>query len=526
MWIVILILILTTFMSILSYSLGAKFSVIKKTGQANLYDSYKTELIYNPEEDSGHDKVVEMSPFACLCIARDLTVERTVNQTADRIFATSVLNQRISEIVFDKQPALQEAFDMMLTNLFEAKDENTRQKVLGMLPDKMLYFDKTIRMEYHFDEYEGLFLYLSELTAYAKAKEEADKKNAELEMAIQVLKNQKNYIEFKIQLNRVLNEELEHIFALGEDTQSIKKMLRHKLHALMLSAVSLSLKSSVSMIEYLVEALDKLPNDISVIQMRDMLYSIGITKIMDDDKKVLANYIDEDKLDARFFTVDNEAVNEIEAMVRSLSDSPAKDALIGRIRTIRFVGIVDIVARFDKYALDLAKKLNKKVNPIHYTGEKVLVDEDLFKDIIVGFIELVTNAIDHGIEFPADRFRMGKSEHGNLSMSLTIDSEGYTISFSDDGRGIDVNAIKNNLYETKRFPFDEIVAMRDEEVLEAIFLDGVYSMNDDAYHYNKGTGLFLLKQRLVSMGGSIKVLSAQNRYTTFEVYVPSMTADS
>lgn len=526
MWYVILVLVLTTFMSILSYSLGAKFTILRKRGLSNHEDPNRADPMYILEEGSGVEKVVEMSPFACLCISRDLTVERTVNQIADKLFSTSVMNQKISEVIFDQQPILQESFELLLTSLFEADSETVRQKVMGMLPDKMVYFDKTIRMEYHFDEFEGLFLYLSELTSYAKAKEEADKKISELEMVIQVLKNQKNYIEFKSQMNRVLNEDFEHIFAFGEDVQSIKKMLRHKLHALMLSAVSLSLRHSVSMIEYLEEALDKLPNDISVIQMRDKLYSVGITKLMDEDKKILTNYIDEDKLDARYFTVDNEAVNEIEAMLRSLPDSPTKETLIGRIRTIRFVGIIDIVARFDKYALDLAKKLNKKVNPIHYTGERILVDEDLFKDIIVGFIELVTNAVDHGIEFPAERFRMGKPEHGNLSMNLKIGAEGYNISFSDDGRGIDVNAIKNNLYETKRFPFDEIVAMSDDEVIDAIFLDGVYSMNDDAFHYNKGTGLFLLKQKLESMGGSIKVFTAQNRYTTVEVYVPSMTTDS
>lgn len=526
MWYVILVLFLTTSMSMLAYSVGAKFPVIKKQSVSKHEEEWTTTQFYGDVDETGTRTMVEKSPFACLCISRDLTIEKTANQTADKMFATSVLNQKISEIIFEKQPVLQEAFDILLTSLFEAEDEAARQKVMRMLPEKMVYFDKTFQVAYHYDAFDGLYLYLSDLTSYAREKDEADKRNAELEMVIQVLKNQKNYIELKIQMNRVLNEEFEHIFAFGEDVQTIKKLLRHRLHALMLSAVSLSLRNSVSMIEYLEEVLDKLPNDMSVIQMRDRLYSHGIAKIMEEDKKILASYLDEEKLDARYFTVDNEAVSDIEDMIKSLEASPTKDALLSRIRTIRFVSIVDIISRFDKYAFDLAKKLNKKVNPIHYIGEKVLIDEDLFKDIIVGFIELVTNALDHGIEFPADRFRMGKPEHGNLTMKLEIGEEGYTVLFSDDGRGIDVNAIKNNLYETKRFPFDEIVTMNHDEVVQSIFLDGVYSMNEDAYHFNRGTGLFLLRQRLEAMGGSIKVNTEQNKLTTFEIYIPSMTADS
>lgn len=526
MWYVILVLFLTTSMSMLAYVIGAKFSVLKKNNDIKQDEYWTTAQRFVDMDETGIRTMAEKAPFACLCISRDLIIEKTANQAADKMFATSVINQRISEIIFEKQPVLQETFDIMLTSLFEAEDETSRQKVMQLLPDKMVYYDKTFQMAYHYEAYDGLYLYLTDLTNYARAKDEADKRNAELEMVIQVLKNQKNYIELKMQMNRVLNEEFEHIFAFGEDVQTIKKLLRHRLHALMLSAVSLSLRNSVSMIEHLEEVLDKLPNDMSVIQMRDKLYSHGIAKIMDEDKKILASYIDEEKLDARYFTVDNEAVSEIESMINGLEASPTKDALLSRIRTIRFVGIVDIISRFDKYAFDLAKKLNKKVYPIHYIGEKVLIDEDLFKDIIVGFIELVTNAVDHGIEFPAERFRMGKPEHGNLTMKLEIGEEGYTILFSDDGRGIDVNAIKNNLYETKRFPFDEIVTMHDDEVVQFIFLDGVYSMNEDAYHFNRGTGLFILKQKLEAMGGAIKVITEQNKHTTFEVYVPSMTADS
>lgn len=514
-------------MSIFSYSIGKKYSItIKHEDEriTNLLDEVRTSEVAS--SDDGIDRMIEHSPFAYLCVSRDLIIDKTVNRAAEKLLATAVLNQKVSTVLFEKQPVLQEAFETLLVSLFDSHDENDRIKIMSMLPNRVDYYDRSICLEYYFDEIQGLFIYLSDLSVLSKSVEEANKKISELEMAIQVLKNQKNYIDLKMQLSRLINEEIEHIFTFAEDIHTFKSFMRHKLHSLMLSAVSLGLKNSVTKIEYIEESLDKLPLDTSVVQMHEKLYKMGIAKIMDEDRRIIAAYVDEEKLDARYFTVDQEAINEIEKMIKTLPVSEQKVALLNRIKTIRYVNIVDIVGRFDKYALDLAKKMNKKINPIQYIGEKVLIDEDLYKEIMVGFIELVTNAVEHGIEFPGDRFRMGKQEHGTLVLKLVVEDFGYRVTFSDDGKGIDVNAIKNNLYETKRFGFDEIVLMTDLEVLETIFLDGVFYMKDDEYHSSKGTGLFLFKEKVEKIGGTVTVFTKQNQYTQFDVYIPSRLADS
>jgi signal transduction histidine kinase len=515
------------FVSIFSYYVGKKYSVTIKTDhKPSAKFSEPVHIVEDASSEDASNSLMEHSPFAYLCVSSDLIIEKTVNQTAEKLFATRVLEQKISELLFEKQPVLQESFDIMLASLFEAHDEMERDKIINLLPDRVNDYGKSIHLNYYFDEIQGLFVYLSDVSLISSSAEESKRKIAELEMVIQVLKNQKDYIELKMQLSRLINEELEHFFTFAEDIHTFKSFIRHKLHSLMLSAVSLGLKNSVTMIEYFEESLDKIPMDTSVVQMHDKLYKMGISNIMEEDRKIISNYVDEEKLDARYFTVDHEAINQIEMMIKALPESEQKSNLMNRIKTIRFVNIVDIVARFDKYALDLSKKLNKKVYPIQFIGEKVLIDEAMYKEIIVGFIELVTNALDHGIEFPGERFKIGKPEHGTLTLGLTVDQTGYRIRFTDDGKGVDVNAIKNNLYETKRFGFDEIVQMTDSDVLDTIFMDGVFNMNEDAYHFNKGTGLFLLKERLENMGGTIQVSSKQNKYTTFDIYLPSMKLDA
>ena len=105
-------------------------------------------------------------------------------------------------------------------------------------------------------------------------------------------------------------------------------------------------------------------------------------------------------------------------------------------------------------------------------------------------------------------------------MLLERVDHGFLITFEDDGRGIDVNALKDELYETKKFVFDDIVEMTEQEVLNTIFLDGI-STNTGSGSQLKGTGLYLFKEKVESLGGWIMVKSELNAYTQFKVYIPN-----
>ena len=184
------------------------------------------------------------------------------------------------------------------------------------------------------------------------------------------------------------------------------------------------------------------------------------------------------------------------------------------------MSIKDVIKRFDKYAKDLAITMNKKINPIVFEGDDVYFDEHAYKDLIKGFVELVGNAIEHGIEFPADRYRNNKAEYGTLKLTVTRNEKDILLRFEDDGRGVDVNKVKDILYEQKRLPFDEIVALEDDAVAQYIFTEGLTTNFLTKSNTSKGMGLFMLKEKLDQIGGRIGVHTVFNGYTVFEVTVP------
>ena len=238
-----------------------------------------------------------------------------------------------------------------------------------------------------------------------------------------------------------------------------------------------------------------------------------------------SQYINEEQLDVRYLTIDHETLVEVKNLINELPESSQRQNALNRINRIRYINLVDLINRYDKYSMGIAKRLNKKMNPIHYIGHNLLFDEERYKDLINGFVELVTNAIEHGIEFPSDRFRNGKPEHGNITVSVDSQDDGYLVTIADDGRGVDINGLKELLYASKRFAFEDIVEMSDQEVIDKVFLDGVSTYMAEDHYTSKGTGLYLLKEKVVSLGGWIKVQSEQNHFTKFMVFLSSRELD-
>ena len=101
--------------------------------------------------------------------------------------------------------------------------------------------------------------------------------------------------------------------------------------------------------------------------------------------------------------------------------------------------------RYDFIVKDIAQRIGKEVR---FSIDSVPVKMHLepYKSLIQSLIHVFRNALDHGIEFPDERTAVGKSLYGTLTISIKLDSSGRTLHLviSDDGRGIDAQAVKNS----------------------------------------------------------------------------------
>jgi len=184
------------------------------------------------------------------------------------------------------------------------------------------------------------------------------------------------------------------------------------------------------------------------------------------------------------------------------------------IMQVRLVPIGFIFNRFPRMVRDLAKRQNKQVD-LEIEGGAIELDRSLIDDLGESLMHLIRNAIDHGIEDPEERVKHGKNKTATIRLIAKRTKEHALIEVSDDGEGLDLEAIQNMAIKQKLISSG---ASR-QEILNCIFR-GISTTKDVSDISGRGMGLSIVKQQIDSIGGNIQVESEEGRGTRFRLTIP------
>ena len=213
-----------------------------------------------------------------------------------------------------------------------------------------------------------------------------------------------------------------------------------------------------------------------------------------------------------------------------LSDSaPSRDTISRQIEqllkeleelviSIRMVPFTGIIPQINRAVRDICKKEKKEVS-FTVNGEEAEIDKQIADRILDPLLHLIRNAVDHGIETPEERLAAKKKRAGSLQLDFLNASGEIQITVSDDGRGMDLEAIydkakQKNLCDREREEYS------DEELLEMCLLPG-FSTRDTANEFSgRGVGLDVVRQMVDQFGGHIHVTSKAGEGSQFVLHLP------
>ena len=168
----------------------------------------------------------------------------------------------------------------------------------------------------------------------------------------------------------------------------------------------------------------------------------------------------------------------------------AKDrAVLTAARSLRHVDLKKLLAAYPRTVARLAAGRGKLVAPFAVEGETVPVDPARFGPLAKTLVHAFRNAVDHGLETPDERSDMGKTETGTISCRVHVASGWATIEVADDGRGVDVEAIRSRAFERGLAGAEELAAMDDAALEELLFRDGFSSRREVGDLSGRGVGL-------------------------------------
>jgi len=180
----------------------------------------------------------------------------------------------------------------------------------------------------------------------------------------------------------------------------------------------------------------------------------------------------------------------------------------------RMVSIGFVFNRFPRMVRDLAKQQEKEVTLQMSSGD-IELDRSVIDEIGESLVHIFRNAVDHGLETPAERIKGGKPGDGTIILSAERTKDFVRIKVVDDGRGLNVKEIKAT--GIKRGLLTP--ASTAEEVLASIFT-GVSTTKEVTPVSGRGFGLNIVKNKIESLGGTVEVMSEPGKGTTFNIELP------
>jgi two-component system, chemotaxis family, sensor kinase CheA len=206
----------------------------------------------------------------------------------------------------------------------------------------------------------------------------------------------------------------------------------------------------------------------------------------------------------------DEAVSQLDLLVGDLQSSVMKTRMqpIGRL-----------FQKYPRLARDLSRSLGKQIE-LEITGEETELDKTMIEELNDPLVHLVRNAVDHGVEDPAERTAHGKNPLSVVRLSAQQTGDHIVIEISDDGRGMRPEVLRRKAVEKGLLDADAASALDDRQALHLIFLPGFSTKDQISSVSGRGVGMDVVKTNIQKLNGRIAVTSVPGEGTTISISLP------
>lgn len=236
-------------------------------------------------------------------------------------------------------------------------------------------------------------------------------------------------------------------------------------------------------------------------RLDDLMDQLGELVIAQARLKSIADDLNEPRLDA--------TVEEIDALVTGLRDTTL---------SIRMLPVSMVFGKFRRVVRDLSVELDKPANLVT-EGEDTEVDKNIIDSLTEPLVHMIRNALDHGVESVAARRAAGKPDAATVRLSARQSGGEVLISISDDGGGLNTDAIRARAVERGLISEDQL--MNEDALNQLIFEPGFSTAQALSAVSGRGVGMDAVRRVVVdSLRGAIDVSSKAGQGTTITLRLP------
>ena len=210
----------------------------------------------------------------------------------------------------------------------------------------------------------------------------------------------------------------------------------------------------------------------------------------------------------------DEAVNRLESLIRELHT---------KVITVRMMPLENILTRLPRLIRDIAREKKKEID-FTVTGGDIELDRAILEELSNPLMHILRNAVDHGIELPAEREAKGKPRQGKISLNAYREKDLVFVEVVDDGGGMDPKRIKESAVSRGIIGREQAELLSDEELLLLTFMPNLSTSQEVTDISGRGVGMDVVKTTVESLGGSVSLEAKKDVGTRIVLTLPLTVA--
>lgn len=185
----------------------------------------------------------------------------------------------------------------------------------------------------------------------------------------------------------------------------------------------------------------------------------------------------------------------------------------------RLVPIGKLFSKVPRLVRDLSAEFKKQID-LKLEGESTELDRSLIEALHDPLIHIIRNSVDHGIEAPSEREKKGKNPRGVLLIKAYNEGNQVIVEIFDDGKGINVQAVKEKVKEKGLMSDNELNGLSAREAMGLVFIPGLSTAKKVSNVSGRGVGMDVVKTNIEKMNGQVYIDSEEGKWTRLTLKLP------
>lgn len=464
-----------------------------------------------------------------LSVDGDGRIDPQYSAECRNLFGGDIEARDIAALLYPDDAAGREAMAVNVRRVVAEPDAYRRDLYVSLMPTRVVRGGSSLRLAYRPLAADRLMFVITDVTGETRLKDAVARERNRLACVVAAVREQRDFFTLLDDFVAFRRQGADEAGRAANGREALDRTYR-KVHTF--KGLFLQLECG-----HVARALDALEDGLSRLRREEtpareavvsLLADRAVDGALDKDLAVVRETLGEEFfshrgevcLDGSLAAALASLAGRLLARLGDLGLDEADARVLGAARALRFVDLRKLLSAYPRTARRLAESQGKRLVPFAVEGDVVPIDPVRFASLAKSLIHVARNAVDHGLESPADREAEGKDPAGHLSLRVEAAGESVRIVLTDDGHGIDCGAVRTRAFELGLVGAEELAAMDDTAICALVFRDGFTSRRVAGDLSGRGVGLSAVRAEAEALHGHVRLENLPQAGTRLLIEVP------